>query len=471
MPTNKSTGSIGKQSRPTENRCDATGRWKWFFSGCLLLVTVNLLRSWSTFSSIGLHMEDGLLFSRYYGNALPITDIDGYFFGQPYKMVVTSFFAWIFAHFDVRSQPYMYLWTGFIWGTSAACCFFASGLIRSRPVLLIGPLLVGLVGLNHIYYYNTLIFVMYTCLAVLLALFFHPAPKTIFSTLLFFIAFLFLPWAGPYSVAVIPAALLLLILFWKDIEKKKRWLLLLSCSSAFVYYLNVRRGTSNIMGLQNISIVKTYFSTLLERIIFFDQFSNVSPWFWLLFLGVVGGSFVHFRKDVVFLKNSLVMLAVLFGSFAVFYLSSKYPAYIHPKPCHSFLSSFFWCIYLLYLTDHFFQVYGEKKLTAVVFSILVCAFIFVDNKKFSYRHKVKHPLPDTGAYVAAIHTMEQEELEKNNQYVVMIQYGFPYVLLRPQVQVGSRSQDALQIFRRNLPADLKPNFVAEHKIRLHAMKQ
>ncbi|MCI5166099.1 MAG: hypothetical protein D3903_08370, partial [Candidatus Electrothrix sp. GM3_4] len=52
---------------------------------------------------------------------------------QPYKMVVTNFLAWCIGHLDVRLHSQMYLWTGFAWGTAAACCLFFTGLIRADP--------------------------------------------------------------------------------------------------------------------------------------------------------------------------------------------------------------------------------------------------------------------------------------------------------------------------------------------------
>ena len=51
-----------------------------------------------------------------------------------------------------------------------------SGLVRNRVLLLVCPLALGLTGLNHLYYYNTLIYTMYTGVLMLLALLFYPPP-------------------------------------------------------------------------------------------------------------------------------------------------------------------------------------------------------------------------------------------------------------------------------------------------------
>ncbi|MCI5211715.1 MAG: hypothetical protein D3910_23700, partial [Candidatus Electrothrix sp. ATG2] len=422
----------------------------------VLFIVVNLVRTWSVLSNIGFYVEDAELFSHYYGKVQPLSDIVTNFSGQPYKTLITKFFAWCFAYFDVRIQPYLYLWTGFCWGICAASCFFCSGLIRSRAVLCIGPLLVGLVGMNHIFYYNTIIYIMYTCLAVLLVLLFYPAPKSIFTTFMLAIPFAIFPWAGPYSAVIIPVTLLMLLLFRQSLGKRQ-WLLLLSCCSAFAYYLTVQGGTSKIMRLKKMWVIRAYFDSLLDRVIFFDLFFQVSPWFWLLFLCIVGGSFFHFRKDVVFIKNSILMLAIIFSSFTLFYLSSKLPAYLYPKPCHIFISLFFWCIYLLYVVDYFFQRYGENKMVVSVFSVTVCLIILFNNRKFPETYRVPL-LPTTGEYVTTIHMLEQQRFETKNQYVIVKQANYQHHFFHPEAQVGSRRVDAQQVLRSDLPDFLQNEF-------------
>jgi hypothetical protein len=174
---------------------------------------------------------------------------------------------------------------------------------------------------------------------------------------------------------------------------------------------------------------------------------------------IIGGSFLLFRKDTVFIKNSLLMLATIFGSFTLFYLSSKYPVYIRPKPCHTFLSAFFWCVYLLYLVDHLFQRYGEQKIPVTIFLVLLCTVIFFDNKKHTDKYTV-NPLAGTEAYISAIHTMEQQHLEKKNQYVILRHSTQQHHVMHPWVQVGSRRPDAQQIFPGDLPTHLQSEFVS-----------
>jgi hypothetical protein len=257
----------------------------------------------------------------------------------------------------------------------------------------------------------------------------------------------------------VPVSLFMLILFWRDLNTTKRLLLLLSGLSAFLYYLTVQGGTSKIMRLKKVSVLQTYLDSILDRILFFDLFGYVPPWFWIPVLLIIGGSFFLFRKDAVFIKNSLLLLATVFGSFTLFYLSSKYPLYIHPKPCHMFLSSFFWCVYLLYLVDHLFQRYGEQKIPVTLFIVLLCTVIFFDNKKHRDKYTVIS-LTGTDAYIAAIHAMEQQHLEKNNQYVILRHYNQQHPAVHPWVQVGSRQADAKQLFPGDLPARLQSEFVS-----------
>ncbi len=454
--TSNETGELvddGEGERPA-----AKVAWKWFFAGFFLLIVVNLVRSWTALTHTGFFAEDAVIFSHYYDNVQPLADVGRDFFGQPYKTLVTSFFAWVIAHFDVRVQPYLYLWSGFAWGTVAACCFFCSGLIRSRTVLVVGPLLTGLVAMNHIFYYNSLIFIMYTSLVVLLVLFFYAIPATIPGMLLTLIFFLFLPWAGPYSAVVIPAGLLTLLLFWRD-GGRKRWFLLLTCCSAFAYYLTIQSETTKIMRIKRWEVIQHYFDSLLDRIFFFNLFGHVSPWFWLLLLFIVLSSFILFRKDTVYIKNSIIMFAIIAGSYTLFYLSSKYPVYIAPKPCHRFISLFFWCLFLLYLADGLFHRFGENKVVSAVFALLLCVFIYVDNSRFPDKYSIE-PIPDTNVYVQAIHTMEMQGLKEKNQYVIMRQYNHQHPFFHPWVQVGSRRADATQILYQDFPPEEQNKYIS-----------
>ena len=421
----------------------------WFLVGCLVLVVAVLLRNLLSFTHIGFYAEDAVLFSHYYDGVQPLSDVVRDFFGQPYKTLVTSSFAWLFAWFDVRLQPYLYLWTGFAWGIIGACFFFGSGLIRSRPVLLMGPLLVGLVGFNHIFYYTTLIFVMYTCLIVLLTMLFYPVPKTRPATLVYLLLFIILPWAGPYSAVVVPAALLMLVLFWRELGRK-RWLLLIVCCSSLAYYFSVQGDTTRIMRLTRPEVILSYFASLLDRVIFFDLFGYVPLWWWLPVLSVLCTGLFLLRRDTAFIKNSIIMFAIIAGSFTLFYLSSKYPVYIQPKPCHRFISLVFWCIYLLYLADHLFQAYGEGRVGVLLFTLFLAVVILADNRTY-IEERASEIIPDTGDYVAAIYRMEQRGMKERNQYVIMRQYNYQHPAFFPWVQVGSRRSDADQILRGEFP--------------------
>ncbi len=214
----------------------------WKVLGCLILLIALFARSWQTLSVSAFYVEDALLFSYYYGGTSPLGDVLDNHFGQPYTTLISQFFAWTYAYADVRLQPYLYQWTGFIWGMLAACCLFFSGLIKSRVILLVGPSLIGLTALNHIYYFNTLIYVMYTAIIIMLALMFYPGPKSGWSALVFLLFMVLLPWAGPYSVLSVPAVLALVML--SRGEYKKRALLMVSLISTLFYFFNTVQGNT-----------------------------------------------------------------------------------------------------------------------------------------------------------------------------------------------------------------------------------
>lgn len=99
-------------------------KWKWPLYGTLLLIVVNLVRSWPTLKHPGFYVEDSLLFSAFYGPSRSLTDIFYSHIGQPYLTVLSNLVSWASSYADVRLQPYLYQWIGFLCGTGAAVCFF-----------------------------------------------------------------------------------------------------------------------------------------------------------------------------------------------------------------------------------------------------------------------------------------------------------------------------------------------------------
>ena len=432
------------------------GYWKWPILGTLLLVAANLLRSWHTLHHVGFYVEDALLFTRYYSMSKPVFDVAQNHFEQPYVTLLSNFFAWLYAHLDVRMQASLYKWSGFAWGTAAAAIFFYSGLIRSRTVLLTGPLLVGLTGLNHIFYYNTVIYIMYTAVAILLCLLFFPTPKTKIGTILMGFAFVLLPWAGPYSVLVVPVSVMMLIFNRED--RKKIWLLSILLLSTLAYFSTVTGNTTQLAHLKKLWVIIYYFQELLAKVVFFGFVDKVSLWWWLPVGISIALVFYLVRHDRNFLFHSIIFFAISGSSLALFFLSIKFPLYLFSRPQHSFISLYFWVVFLLYAADRVIRMYSIKKTGISLFVLLTLFLIVIDNIKDPSKRKVT-VIPDTRDFLAKVYQFEQLELEKRNQFVVLKLDNYQRPFFIPQARVGSREPNALQIGSKDFPPSLKTKFL------------
>lgn len=344
-----------------------------------------------------------------------------------------------------------------MWNRSCRLLFF-SGLIRSRTVLLFGPLLTGLSGLNHIYYYNTAIYIMYTAVAMMLCLLFYPARKTRTGFSIMFFLFLILPWAGPYSVVVIPAALLHLFFSWQS--RSKRFLLLTAIFSTIFYFLTVSGNTAQFANITKLGVITLYFQKLLEKVVLFSLFGSPPLWLWFPVTGSSLCLWWFFRRDIDFLKNSLIMLVIITGSLALFFLSIKFPLYLFPSSCHRFLSEFFWCIYLLFVVDRVLQKFHGSGVGRLFFVFIVIGFVVVDNIKDPRKREVK-TLEDTGRFVRSINSFEQMHLEKNRQFVELGYENYQAPAFMPIVKVGSREENAVQLEAHNFSETVDTRFILD----------
>ena len=218
----------------------------WALAGVGLLVVCLLLRSWPSLTRPGLFVEDAVLFSHYYGHTRPVSDIFASHIGQRYLTVVADFFAWAWAWADVRWQPWLYQWTGLVLAVASVATVSFSGLVRNRVLLLVCPLALGLTGLNHLYYYNTLIYTMYTGVLMLLALLFYPPPQSVRSFVVQALLLALLPWSGPYSLLALPAAL---FLFVCTANRTRRVLLAVTVLSTLAYFATVSGSTVQLVNL------------------------------------------------------------------------------------------------------------------------------------------------------------------------------------------------------------------------------
>lgn len=398
----------------------------------------------------------------YYGKVRPLSSVGDRHLGQPYITLITNTFAWLYAYADIRLQALLYQWTGFIFGMVAAAILFFSGLIRSRTVLLLGPLLMGLTAINHIYYYNTLIYIMYSGLAILLALLFFPLPQQAITRFLLLLIVLILPWAGPYSVVAVPTSLALLLLY--PGKNFKSLLLLGVLVSTLLYYLTVEGNTTMLIHLKKWGVIIRYFEVLLEQVVFMGQlrYKYISLWQWIPVLLVISLCFYLLRHDTDYIKNSLIFFGIIMASLAIFFLSIKFPFYKFASACHLFLSLYFWCFFLLYTVDGLFARYGFNKFLIGTFALLIGAIIIHDNIRHPRKQKVE-PIPETRLFLGEVHRLEQIGLKEKNQNVVLRLDNYQSPFFVPQAVVGSRADDARRLNNADLPVEYRNSFVADEK--------
>ncbi|MFQ5484419.1 MAG: hypothetical protein ACE5DO_03690, partial [Desulfobacterales bacterium] len=203
----------------------------WIIIGLSIFLSALFYRSWENFTHPGLYMEDPAYFSGYYGGHQPFTAV--FNTSRGYINLIINVYAWIVAKIDVRIQPGLYLIFAILTGVTTAVNLIFSGLFKSRPILLIAPLVLGLTGMNHVFYYMTLIYQFYTTTLLLLCLLFFPPPRTKFGLVGMAVLFTILPWSGPYSVLDIPVGILFL-LFFKD--RWKSYMIILMIGSTLLYY-------------------------------------------------------------------------------------------------------------------------------------------------------------------------------------------------------------------------------------------
>lgn len=413
-----------------------SGKFYWAVAGVILLIALNLLRSWQTLKVPGLYMEDSLLFSYYYGHSRELPAVFSSHVGQNYLTVPADFFAWLFSRLDVRVQPYVYQWWGFCAGVAAASCIFFSGLIRSRIVLLIGPSVLGLSGLNHIYYYNTLIYTMYTGVLVLFCLLLYPAPRTRYGTLFMSILFIVLPWSGPYSVLMLPAGFLHILLYH---NRRKNILVFISICSTLLYFSTVASQTTKLSQLQY-WVVKRYFQVVVEKIFFLHLLDHVALYWGVVILVMTLLSWYFFRRDTCYPRNTLIIFLLILGSLALFFLSVKFPQFLFTSDCHRVVAVFFWLLFLLYVFDRIYLFYNPNFLIVGTLVLVFVGVVAADNIKYPKRGWVQ-PIVGVPEFVGAIDFYEKEGLVDKNKYILLHLPSHQRVM-QPEVRIGSSHQDA-----------------------------
>ncbi len=422
---------------PERNLLKKEGRWSVFLFSLVLFMAALYLRSGETIAVPSLFVEDAThYFNKYYGGFRPIETIlskpHGYF------NIFNNFIAWLTSFCDVRVQPSVYVIVALLLSATAILLPSFTGIIQNKWLLFCLPFLLGLSGFNHIFYFTTITYQMYVVVLPLLILLLLPAPKYYITLVLQCLLAAVLIFSGPYSVVAVPASILLLLFFKRDVKKQILWVTVI-CTT--VYYASFSGGLAEFGNLLEFSIVLKMISSMVFDV-FFLRLASGNLWLFtsilLMFLTAV---FYLLRTDRFFYCMGIVLLGIVCSAMAPFFLSSKFAVYHSPSKCHVFISQFFWLFFLVFTCERLLRNDLLNKRMAPSLVILFIGLIWYDN----FKHQTKwsyNTNPEIKTFLNRIHRAESMGLKAKNQYTVIMASGVVVRPFVPRVRVGSRGRSA-----------------------------
>ena len=426
--------------------------------GAVILYLLTLaFRSWPNLIHPGMYMEDAThYFNIYYGGNRDLSFILQHPNG--YYNILNNLVAWLSSKLDVRMVTWAYHLFSLTTGIVCAVLFLFTGLIKNRLLLLITPIVLGLSGMNHIYYYTSLTFQMYNVVIILLILLFLPGPESFFSLVCKTALATLLIWSGPYSVVAVPVSLVSMVMFKG--KYRNIWLMwVIICSIG--YSLSVQGGMIRLATFSDAGARHSMISTLFTKIFFMDMLGSLSTYKMSIFLLIIVAIFLFLRKNSTYLKISILLFGIIIGSLAPLFLSVKYLLYQQVFPCHIYIAQFFWLVFVLYTIDQFMPVLKKTAhfFPPAVVAAILC-FVLADNLKHPAKGKreIMTNLPD---FLATIHRVEQLSLIDNNQYVVLKTNNIIPKGMHPMVRVGSLRHDARRLRRSEVKISKGKEFIID----------
>ncbi len=410
----------------------------WLLAGCLCTVIIVLMRSWPHFVHPTLYVEDSIhYFNYFYGDNRTLDEI----FQKPrgYYNVFSSLAGWLIAKTDILVQPLLYHIAAVCMGLFASCAFSFSGLIRKRILLFITPLLLGLSGMNHVFYYITVTLQIYVVVIFALSLLFYRTKPSGVLGIIFFSLIVFNIWSGPYSVLVVPFSLLYILLYRDD-----TLFFVLMIVATLAYTATADAGMVRFEHLVNPYVLELWGKALVVNIFYMGMVDSISVEKVLFCIAFFVTIYAMLYRDRFFVKTSLLFLAIIVLNFAPFLLSLKIIVYRDFMPAHFHIAQFFWLAFLLFTVERLtlrFPDYSKKIIVA--FSVAALSFIIVDNIKNpdKYRYEL---YPETAEFIQKVKEFEQWNLKEKKQQVIVETPGTEVMI---RVKVGDQSDDA-QVIKR-----------------------
>jgi len=396
----------------------------------ICFVAVVLFRSWPNYVTPGLYVEDnGHYFNHFYGNTRHFADI----LRSPngYNQIFTNFTAYLVAFLDVRIQPTVYLWLATVIAVITCMVVPASGLLKNKYIIFIAPFLLGLSGLNHLFYFITLTYQIYVLVIFLVSMLFWRVRDNIIANFCLFMVLSLFIWSGPYSVLVVPFSFWFILFF-----RGKTWLLLGLCVVTILYTMAVSEHMIIFRNLFKVEIWRIWISLLVDKVFFFGLKGALGPKkvaITILFFATI---LAVFRKDTFYLKIIFLLLVLINGTLFALLLSKKFLLALRVLPCYLVIAQYFWLVLLLFTIDRFLSLHKYFYHGGILACALVVAFIVYDNGKEPSKGMVD-TMPSLAAYLQMVHALEQQQetLIQENKRVIVSLGGKPF---RPTVAIGAK---------------------------------
>lgn len=409
---------------------DRRGFWannrRVILASLVLFVGVLLWRSWANFTHPGLYVEDtSHYFNHFYGGGRDLSAL----FHNPngYHNIINNLIAFLVAKVDVRWQPTLYLWTATFFAICAVMILPCSGLLKNKYLIFIAPFLLGLSGMNHIYYYITLAYQIYVLIILLIGLLFWRPLEGNTGNVLLFIVLSLLIWSGPYAVLVVPFSFCFILFF----RGKTKLLLFLSVVT-ILYTLSVSEHMILLRNLWKPEIHRIWLNALVGKIFFMDMKGATGPVKLMLtatfFLTVVA----ILRKDSFYLKVACILLVLINGCLGALFLSKKFMLILKIRSCYIVIAQFLWLAFLLFTADRIMAKSKKLYHGGLLVCVLAALFIYYDNARFSWKGSA--PLMTSlPKFLDAVHAAEQVNLLEQNR-VQVIEFGQSN--FRPMASLG-----------------------------------
>jgi hypothetical protein len=401
----------------------------------IFFMAILLIRSWQNFANPGLYAEDATYYFKINYNADFLFEN---IFRNPngYYNVANNFIAQLLGDIDVRLQPFAYQAVAFSFSVLSILLFCRLGLITNKLMLFVTPLVLGLSGFNHIFYYLTITFQMYVLVITLFAVLLLEQQTSKLKNLFLYLAIPILVWSAPYSVLAVPFAVTFIFLF-----RGKTMIMLWTIVVTIAYALTTTGSTIMLQNIFARYFQVLWFETLIKDIFLLGLRNHVNIEKVILLIGILVPALYAIRRHTFHLKILLLLMVVIFSSMAPLFLSKKYIMYGSVYPCHLFVGKFFWLLSLLIIIDRLIDVSPLKfrKFMSAGAICLAMLFVVVDNIKHQEigYHEVLYNIPK---FLNSIHQSESEHPEDRNESYRFVAEGSGR--FTPVAIVGSRSPEA-----------------------------